>query len=123
MRSRRGDSAAEDHRHSKSRCECLRAVSFPKRFPVIKTAGRTDNVSHDFNASSHASQPAFGAGLRSGRHHLSNGLAKAGYANRLAGLADLFQHAQALSFELGNGHFLHGYILTMVNDYGQYGNM
>ena len=54
--------------------------------------------------------------MRSARHHFSNGLAKAGYANRLAGFADLFEDAEALGLELGDGDFLHTSKSTMVNN-------
>ena len=53
------------------------------------------------------------------RHDLGDGLTKAGYANRLPRLSDLFEDAEALGFELGDGDFLDLSSYTMVNDHGQ----
>ena len=54
----------------------------------------------------HPSQ-LLGRGCGVGGTDFSNGLAKAGYANRLASFADLFEDAEALGLELGDGDFFH----------------
>jgi len=57
--------------------------------------------------------------LRRWRNNFSYGPTEACDSNRLARLADLFDHAEAFGFELGNGYFFHGSVIpwsmTMVN--------
>ena len=51
--------------------------------------------------------------------YFGDGLAEAGDADWLARLADFFEDAEALGFELGDGYFFHISIYTMVYDHGQ----
>jgi hypothetical protein len=95
------------------------AASIAARFPVLRAAGWANNVTQNLCCAGHATEPAFWALLRCGRHDFGDGLAEAGDANWLARLADFFEDAEALSFELGDSDFFHRTILlTMVNSTG-----
>ena len=82
-------------------------------------AARHRYVAPDAHAIGHGTEPALRAFRRSGRHDVGDGLAAAGYADRLTGGAHALQYGQADRLELRDRHRLHQQEATMVNNDGR----
>jgi hypothetical protein len=86
----------------------------------VPIADRADDVAHNFYRSRHAAQPSLSALFRGGRDNFSHGLAEARDADRFAGFAYLFEDREAIGFELGDGNFLHKFLVyTVISGRGQ----
>jgi hypothetical protein len=70
-------------------------------------ADRADDVAHNFYRPRHAAKPSLEALLRRGWHNVSHGFAEARNADRFAGLAHLFEDAEALNLKFRNTNFPH----------------
>ena len=107
-----------DRRPSKAKCGYREAISLAPRFPIVETSSRADNIADYFDSTLHAAEPSIWPWLWCRGYNFGDGLSEASHTNWLTSLTDLFEDAEALGFELGDGDFLHVQIVlwseTMV---------
>ena len=89
-----------------------RSNFIPAKLPSHPGSRWADDVTQDFSSPSHTPESASFALFGRWRHDFGYRLTEAGNSNRLARLANLFQDAEALGFEYGDGYILHVLLRT-----------
>lgn len=86
---------------------------------MVQAAGGADDIADDFHAPGHAAESPSFTFFRGRGDDLGHRFTEASDSNGLPRLADLFEDAEALGFEHGDGDFFHMKIIlwsmTMVN--------